>query len=59
MLVKNADTYGQSHTTSLAARERSSITLLREKSKLKSETQTLLGIWALISHTKPETLILA
>jgi hypothetical protein len=38
---------------------RSSVTLMREKSKAKSETQTLLGIWTLISHKKPETLILA
>jgi len=32
---------------------------LTEKSKPKSKTQTLLGIWTLISHTKPETLIFA
>jgi hypothetical protein len=38
---------------------RSSITLLREKSKAKSKIQTLLGIWTLISHKKPETSILA
>ena len=44
---------------SMHVRYRSSITLLREKSKPKSKTQTPLGIWTLISHTKPETLILA